>query len=342
MSAAADVLARYEQPLIGRIEGALRNCLIGSGALGVVALLAILLAPALPERQVSLEEMPERYARLILEKPAPVAAPPAAKPAARIELPAVVPDEPAPAPAAAKPETRPEPVPTRRAAAKPKVAPDQGVQGRERAQKEVTGNLTQVTASLDKALDQLTQVLPTAGTTEAAADQAPAERRRRGTRSGRGSSQLAAVDGVAAVQTADLGGSTLSADAVVIAGIADIDFGGGSGGSGSGGNGSGGGSGGPSGRSNDSLLAVVRRYAPGIQFCYENELKRDPGLRGKLTVSLTVAADGRVTDVAVVEDTLGAPAVVGCALEQMRGWVFPVIESGTSTFKAPFVFTPPA
>ena len=102
------------------------------------------------------------------------------------------------------------------------------------------------------------------------------------------------------------------------------------------------GSGGPSGRSNDSLLAVVRRYAPGIQFCYENELKRDPGLRGKLTVSLTVAADGRVTDVAVVEDTLGAPAVVGCALEQMRGWVFPVIESGTSTFKAPFVFTPPA
>ncbi len=341
MSAAVNVLARYEQPLIGRIEGALRNCLLGAGALGVVALLVILLAPAMPEREVSLEEMPERYARLILEKPAPVAAPPTATPAARIELPAVVPDEPEAAPAAAKPKALPEPVPARRAAAKPKVAPDQGVQGRQRAQKEVTGNLTQVTASLDKALDQLTQALPTAGTADGSADQAPAERRRRGTRSGRGSGQLAAVDGVADVQAADVGGSTLSAGAVVIAGIADIDFGG-SGGAGSGGNGSGGGAAGPSGRSNDSLLAVVRRYAPGIQFCYENELKRDPGLRGKLTVSLTVAADGRVTDVAVVEDTLGAPAVVGCALEQMRGWVFPVIESGTSTFKAPFVFTPPA
>lgn len=339
MSAAANVLARYEQPLIGRIEGALRNCLLGAGALGVVALLVILLAPALPEHQVSLEEMPERYARLILEKPAPVAAPPTATPAARIELPAVVPAEPEAAPA--KPKARPEPVPPRRAAAKPKVAPDQGVQGRERAQKEVTGNLTQVTASLDKALDQLTQVLPTAGQADANSNQPPAERRRRGTRSGRSGSQLAAVEGVADVQAADLGGSTLSADAVAIAGIADLDFGGDSGGAGSGGNGGGGGASGPAGRSNDSLLAVVRRYAPGIQFCYENELKRDPGLRGKLTVSLTVAADGRVTDVAVVEDSLGAPAVVGCALEQMRGWVFPVIESGTSTFKAPFVFTPP-
>ena len=89
MSAAATLLARYEQPLIGRIEGALRNCLLGAGALGVVALLVILLAPELPEHQVSLEEMPERYARLILEKPAPVAAPPTATPSARIELPPV-------------------------------------------------------------------------------------------------------------------------------------------------------------------------------------------------------------------------------------------------------------
>jgi len=114
----------------------------------------------------------------------------------------------------------------------------------------------------------------------------------------------------------------------------------GSGGSGSGGTGSGVGSG-SEGRSNASLLAVVRRYAPGIQFCYENELKRNPGLRGKLVFSLTVDAAGRVTEVVVVEDALGAGPVLTCALAQIRDWVFPAVEGGLTTFRAPFVFTPP-
>ncbi len=94
-------------------------------------------------------------------------------------------------------------------------------------------------------------------------------------------------------------------------------------------------------RSNEALLAVVRRYAPAIQYCYESELKNDPGLRGKLVVSLTVAADGRVTDAAVVEDRLGNPAVADCALAQIRAWRFPAIDGGATTFRVPFLFTPP-
>jgi TonB family protein len=124
---------------------------------------------------------------------------------------------------------------------------------------------------------------------------------------------------------------------VAIAGIADLDFADGGGGSGGGSAGAAG----TAGRSNDSLLATVRRYAPGIQFCYENELKKNAGLRGKLVVSLTVLADGSVSDVVVVENTLGSDAVVGCALAQMEGWQFASIAGGVSTFKAPFVFTPP-
>ena len=133
-----------------------------------------------------------------------------------------------------------------------------------------------------------------------------------------------------------------------IAGLTDLEGGGGgpggtgSGGTGTGGTGSGSGVGsGSEGRSNASLLAVVRRYAAGIQFCYENELKRNPGLRGKLVFSLTVNAAGRVTEVVVVEDALGAGPVSTCALAQIRDWVFPPVEGGLTTFRAPFVFTPP-
>ena len=135
-----------------------------------------------------------------------------------------------------------------------------------------------------------------------------------------------------------------------ISGLTNLEGSGGSGNGGSGGGGGGGSGSGNSGgsadlgsdaRSNASLLAVVRRYAAGIQFCYENELKRSPGLRGKLVFSLTIDAAGRVTDVRVVEDGLGAGAVAECALAQIRDWSFPAVERGITTFRAPFVFTPP-
>lgn len=94
-------------------------------------------------------------------------------------------------------------------------------------------------------------------------------------------------------------------------------------------------------RSNASLLAVIQRYAAGIQYCYGNELKRDPSMRGKLVVALTVAASGEVTEATVVQNTTGSQRLSTCALSQIRDWRFPAISTGTTTFQAPFVFTPP-
>jgi hypothetical protein len=107
------------------------------------------------------------------------------------------------------------------------------------------------------------------------------------------------------------------------------------------GSGRGPGSGGGDLRSDASLLAVVRKYAAGIRFCYDNELKRAPTLRGKLVVAITVAASGEVTDARVVEDTLRSGELTSCAIAQIRTWKFPRIADGVVTFQAPFVFTPP-
>ena len=85
---------------------------------------------------------------------------------------------------------------------------------------------------------------------------------------------------------------------------------------------------------------MVRLYSPGIRYCYDNELKKNPGLRGKLVVNLTVLANGKVSDVFVVEDNMGSSAVTNCVLSQIRGWQFPSIPLGTTSFKTPFVFTP--
>jgi TonB family protein len=94
-------------------------------------------------------------------------------------------------------------------------------------------------------------------------------------------------------------------------------------------------------RSNASLLAVIQRYAAGIQYCYENELRRQPRLAGKLVVMISVAASGEVLEVRVVQDGLGSSKLSSCALSQIREWRFPPISKGVTTFQTPFVFTPP-
>lgn len=352
MAGAANSIDRlYHQPLWGRTDPALRRSLAGAAALGALTLLLILLAPAVPPQPMTFEQVPDRIARLILEKPKPVAAPPrvetarleevkpaeAAKPAAKPE-PVVEAAPPQPKVATAKPAQPPQ-----RRVEPPRVAADQGVKGREQAAADVTANLKQVTGSLDKALGDLAQSLPKAGQSSQVAAKGPG-RRARSVREARSGDQLGGVGARTLLAAVDLEASAIAGSGVSIAALTDVASGGGIlGGTGSGaGSGEGGVAGGGSdARSNASLLAVVRRYAAGIQFCYENELKRNPGLRGKLVFSLTVDAAGRVTEVRVVEDGLKATPVSECALAQIREWKFPAVSSGVTTFRAPFVFTPP-
>ncbi len=329
----------YKQPLWGTLDRVSRNCLLAAAGLGLVVIIAALVAPTPPPHELTIQEMPERFARLILEKPKPVPVVKTPAPSATFEAP---PPEIAqaapPKPVAEVAQPKPKPRPERRQA-KPEVAPEKGQQGRQKAKTEVTQNLTAVSGSLDKVLGELSQALPTAGATDNPRAK-PSRRQRRGVRSGRSGVQLEAVNNVEVSSQADIQGSAVASEGISIASITDLEAeGGGSGGavSATGGASSGGGE----IRSNQTLLAVVRRYAPGIQFCYENELKKSPGLRGKMVVSLTVEPDGRVSNVILVEDTLRSAAVSDCVLAQMGGWKFPAIETGTVTFKTPFVFTPP-
>src|SRR5205085_3811243 len=148
----------------------------------------------------------------------------------------------------------------------------------------------------------------------------------------------AAATGAASAGRADLGGSTVLGEKLSLGALAPArstdaalsDDGTPSGGSAPG-----------VYRTNASLLAVIRRYAAGIQYCYDSELKRDPTLKGKLVVAITVAASGAVTEARIVQNTMGSSGLTACALGQIRDWRFPAIPTGVTTFQAPFVFTPP-
>lgn len=340
MILAHPVPTRYRLPLLGAPDPLLRKALLVSGALGVMWLVLVWLAPAPVEHEATVEDLPERFARLIVDEPkppAPVKTAPA--PAAQVEAPQAQPE-----PEVATPVPTPERVPratpretTRRP--EPKIAADRGQTGREQARTEVTRQLEQVSADVNQTLESLANVLPTA-TSGSGASTAPPRRGGRAPRAGRNESAVASSTTRSTTGAAELGTTGLSAQASDLGDLGAFDLAGVQGQQGAGTLASGEGSGSGSGdRSASSLMAVVRRYAPGIRYCYDTALESDRSLRGKMVFRITVAVDGSVSAVDVVEDTLASADVRRCALAQIESWRFGSATSA-SVFNAPFVFRP--
>jgi TonB family protein len=315
--------AEYRQVIFTPGDDLFRRCLIGSAVLGTLVLIAILVTPAQRQVITHVSQLPERIARLIIEKPAPVVetAPETAPTKATEE---------------AEPEAVPEPV-TPRVRQRP-VDPEAGKAGRERATETISKELASTTAALQSSLDELSTSLQSS---QATTQQPVPKRRSRRVRSGRSSGEIASVQTGVAGGSADLSGSAVQGSRLNIgtlsAGSSSLSAAAGATEATSSGSGS------PPGvhRSNASLLAVIQKYSAGIHYCYANELKRNENLKGKLVVAMTVAASGEVVNAVVVENTLGAERLEECALSQIRDWKFPPISGGMTTFQAPFVFTPP-
>ncbi|HET9328270.1 MAG TPA: AgmX/PglI C-terminal domain-containing protein [Candidatus Eisenbacteria bacterium] len=373
----------YRRPFFGDDNDLFHRCLVGSAITGGVFLIVVLLAPMRAQVVTRIDQLPPRFAKLIVDKPKPISPLPGEqgsrgaldkKPGAPGP---VAPGEPGPAGPVNKPD-----LPSGPAAAGPKNLPSgpaasgpvgpgssSGAVGRARAQAVVASSLAGTSTALSKSLAGLSTSLRAGSSAPITAP--GGGRRARGVRAGRSGEQVASVGSSlgAPSGSADLGGSTVGGSWVAIGSLSSVGGGGGGGGGGAGGGGGGGGGGAGGGgggaggstggygyggsgtgggasapgvyRSNASLLAVIQKYAAGIQYCYGNELKRTPGLKGKLVVAISVAASGMVIEATVVQNTVGSERLASCALSQIRDWRFPAIPEGVTAFQTPFVFTPP-
>ncbi|MEM7433552.1 MAG: AgmX/PglI C-terminal domain-containing protein [Myxococcota bacterium] len=104
-------------------------------------------------------------------------------------------------------------------------------------------------------------------------------------------------------------------------------------------------SGGDVGGSGDFDAALVQRQIKqrikSITRCYESELRKNPGLAGKVTVTFTIQERGNVTGAKASENTTGSPAVADCVTRTISRFRFnPGPEGGSVTFRYPFVFQP--
>lgn len=90
----------------------------------------------------------------------------------------------------------------------------------------------------------------------------------------------------------------------------------------------------------EALNKYLRSRKAAITGCYERELKRNPSLKGKIVVRFTITKMGRASDVAIEDDTMHNEGVASCIKTVIRGWVFPFKPEDDVPVAYPFVFSP--
>lgn len=93
--------------------------------------------------------------------------------------------------------------------------------------------------------------------------------------------------------------------------------------------------------SREQIERVVRAHQTEVEFCYRQELGRNPGLNGKVTVGWTVGDGGSVRNVSVKENTTGSVTLGNCISNYLKDWKFPSPPQGSSTdVEWPWTFKP--
>lgn len=97
-------------------------------------------------------------------------------------------------------------------------------------------------------------------------------------------------------------------------------------------------------RSPPTIRATIRRHENDVRVCYNRALRRDPSVKGRVTVEFVIEPEGTVP-VAIWRDSeIDDVHMLNCITRTVRTWTFPVApDSGSSIVRYPWVFSvPPA
>ncbi len=92
-------------------------------------------------------------------------------------------------------------------------------------------------------------------------------------------------------------------------------------------------------RSQAVIGRTVSREAQRLKRVYEDWLKRDPSLSGRLTVKFTILPSGSVSSVSIVKSTTNNSDFDETILRYIKRWQFPEVENGSPVEVVyPFIF----
>jgi Ca-activated chloride channel family protein len=85
---------------------------------------------------------------------------------------------------------------------------------------------------------------------------------------------------------------------------------------------------------------IVRQNFGRFRLCYENGLRNNPNLQGRVSVRFNIGRDGAVANVGNGGSDLPDSSVVSCVIRSFSGLAFPQPEGGIVTVVFPVVFAP--
>jgi len=88
------------------------------------------------------------------------------------------------------------------------------------------------------------------------------------------------------------------------------------------------------------IQRIVRQNYGRFRLCYENGLRNNPNLQGRVSVRFIIGRDGSVSNVGNAGSDLPDPGVVSCVTRAYYGLSFPQPEGGIVTVVYPIMFSP--
>jgi outer membrane biosynthesis protein TonB len=95
------------------------------------------------------------------------------------------------------------------------------------------------------------------------------------------------------------------------------------------------------GRLPEDVMKVINSHRSAIEYCYQRALRRDPNLKGKVSIRFVIRPDGSISDAKVFASTLNNPSVEKCIISKMRSWrdFGPIDPSrGDAVFRQDYIF----
>jgi hypothetical protein len=88
------------------------------------------------------------------------------------------------------------------------------------------------------------------------------------------------------------------------------------------------------------IQRIVRQNYGRFRLCYENGLRTNPSLQGRVAVRFVIGRDGAVSNVGNGDSDLPDASVVKCVIQAYYGLSFPEPEGGIVTVSYPIMFSP--
>jgi len=95
----------------------------------------------------------------------------------------------------------------------------------------------------------------------------------------------------------------------------------------------------PNSLKQEQITAVINRNIGRIKFCYDSQLRRNPGLTGKVIMNFVIQPDGSVNSVMAKTAKFKGSYLEQCVRESMMTWRFPRFNGDAIDVDYPFVFS---